>query len=536
MVFTLHRYIFRELFRVFILATLALTVMLSLGSILWPVQHYGVGPRQVLHLIVYFLPVTLTFVLPIAALFASSLVYGRLASDNELDACRASGISLTTLVYPGLVLAIVVAIANLVLSFHVMPVFVHQAEKSIKADARQILFRNIQRKGYYKLPPEGRYLIYADRADSKHNTLAGVVIVKTGPMGVEKIITAQKATIQFISHERFNEVLITAEKTYQMDRESSYSLGMSCFSAEFGSLLGDDIKFKKLKEMKRIRDVDMMLFGPVAKLARLLYAQLITELLAEDISTVTAKAGGLYQLYSGQKLIKFRAGNCVVKDEKNIELSGQVMVQEYDSLAGRLLRTLRCRKALLSLEGDELTPTLTLQLYNPSWKRQDRGEQSAWGWVRIRGLIVPAQIDEKVNKFRTETGLKVRRLASEAELVTQSDSTRLKELRQRLQRKIRSTLAEIEAETHSRLVFGLGCISMIMIGIGLGIMLKGGHLLSAFGVSCVPAAVLVIAILMGKNIAKNPGSQVVSGSVLMWAGFVLLSVLAAGIYHRLLKT
>ena len=47
MLFTIHRYIFRELMRVFILATVALTLILSLGSILQPVQEYGAGPRQV---------------------------------------------------------------------------------------------------------------------------------------------------------------------------------------------------------------------------------------------------------------------------------------------------------------------------------------------------------------------------------------------------------------------------------------------------------------------------------------------------------
>ena len=150
MVFTLQRYIFRELFRVFALATIGLTLILSLGGVLQPVQEYGVGPRQVVHLLLYLMPVTLTFVLPMAALFASALTYGRFASDNELDACRASGISMLTMVYPGLVLAILVATANLILSFHVMPYFVHLAERSIKADAKQIVFRNIERRGYYK--------------------------------------------------------------------------------------------------------------------------------------------------------------------------------------------------------------------------------------------------------------------------------------------------------------------------------------------------------------------------------------------------
>ncbi len=67
MVFTIHRYIFRELLRVFVLATIALTLILSLGSMLRPIQEYGVGPEQIIHLLGYFLPITLTFVLPMAA-------------------------------------------------------------------------------------------------------------------------------------------------------------------------------------------------------------------------------------------------------------------------------------------------------------------------------------------------------------------------------------------------------------------------------------------------------------------------------------
>jgi len=87
-----------------------------------------------------------------AALFATSLCYGRFAADNELDACRASGIGMFNLVYPGLFLAVMVAITNLFLSFTVTPAFVQRAEKSFKADAQKIIFRNIQQKGYYTAP------------------------------------------------------------------------------------------------------------------------------------------------------------------------------------------------------------------------------------------------------------------------------------------------------------------------------------------------------------------------------------------------
>lgn len=76
---------------------------------------------------------------------------------------------------------------------------------------------------------------------------------------------------------------------------------------------------------------------------------------------------------------------------------------------------------------------------------------------------------------------------------------------------------------------------MILIGIGLGIVKRGGHLLTAFGASCIPAAVLIVCIIGGKQVAENARSTVVSGMALMWGGLVFLLLLAAVIYHRLLK-
>ena len=74
-----------------------------------------------------------------------------------------------------------------------------------------------------------------------------------------------------------------------------------------------------------------------------------------------------------------------------------------------------------------------------------------------------------------------------------------------------------------------------MIGIGLGIILKGGHLLSAFGASSIPAAVLIVCIMMGRNVTKNPDASTGFDVELMWMGLVFLSFLAVMIYRKLLK-
>jgi lipopolysaccharide export LptBFGC system permease protein LptF len=530
MVFTLHRYIFRELLRVFVPTVVALTLILSLGGVLRPVQEYGVGPRQVVHLMGYFLPITLTFVLPMAALFAGTLVYGRLTTDNELDACRASGIGLLTLIYPGLALAIMVAIANLLLSFYVMPVFIHSAEKALKADAKQILFRNIQRRRYYKLPPDGRFLIYADETNPEHNALSGVVVIDQKKSERKKIISAEGAKVSFKPQERFNEVQIIAYRTNQMGAEDEGGAEWLSLTTEFGSLLGDDIKFKKIDEMKKIK-ADLMQFYPIAKLASETYAQLITDLLAQDIKTRIADGTNrFYELLGEPNSVKFTAGQCNIQEEEEVELSGDVVVIEYDTDSKRPLRTLRCTKASLHIEGDKLTPTLTMDIYNA---RTEGTEELKMRHI-VRGLIPPAAVEAIANKFRTENGsLRSQQLASEP--LGPKPSRELTELQNELQRTILKTLLQIKVEMHSRLVFGIGCISMILIGIGLGIIKKGGHLLSAFGVSCVPAVVLIVCIMSGKNVTNNLDSQGISGIALMWAGLVFLSLLVIIIYRQLLK-
>jgi len=530
MVFTLHKYLFRELFRIFILAAVALTLILSLGSILRPVQEYGVGPRQVIHLMGYFLPITLTFVLPMSALFAGALVYGRFAGDNELDACRASGISLLTMVYPGLALAVMVAVANLLLSFHVMPAFVHLAENSLKNNVKQILFRNIQRNRYYALP-ESRYLIYADEADLQHDTLSGVISVELKDYGIGTITTAEAAKVGFKSSIEFNEVQITAFQAHQMGNVDEGGAQWLTITKEFGSLLGDDIKFKKIDEMKRIQ-ADLMQFKPIGKLARDTFAQLTTELLARDIKA--GMAGGtnsFYELLGSTSSVRFTARQSKAQDEEEVELSGDVKVIEYDTDNKRVLRTLRCERASLHIEGNKLAPTLTMDIYNA----REEGSGTIIGRPIIRGLLPPQAVEAIANKFRTENGESLQAEMLATPFTGMKQSLELSKLQNKLRRTIRKTFVQIKAEKHSRLVFGIGCVPMIMIGIGLGILKKGGHLLSAFGASCVPAAVLIVCIMSGKQMTENLGAQNVSGVSLMWGGLTALSLLVVVIYGRLLK-
>lgn len=531
MVFTLQRYVFRELLRIFILGTVGLTLILSLGGVLAPVQEYGLAPRQVVHMLLYFMPITLTFVLPLAALFASALTYGRFAGDNELDACRASGVSLYTMVYPGLVLAILVAIANLLLSFHVLPYFVHLAEKSLKADAKQILFRNIERRGFYKMPPDGRFLIYADHVDQRRDMLSGIVVVQYDQGAITKIHTADAAKIQFDPHDKFNEVKLDVYGVRQMGQPGDvwFTSKQASLEYHFGSLLGDDIKFKKVHEMKQIR-ANLMLFDPIAKTALATYSQLATEALARDLSEHLRAPGDRgYELRGVQRVVRLTAAGCALNDKHAITLIGPVGVEEYDATSGKHLRTLRCDTAVIHVDEDVAGPGLDLDLFSP------RVEGTGQLLVRhhIRGLGMPDSLQQGLHRV----GILDTVLAEGAATVLQGPPTSmLSSLQKQLDRDIRRTLLDIDAEMNTRLVFGIGCVPMILIGIGMGIINRGGHVLSAFGASCVPAAVLAVTILSGKNIMKNTMSEGISGIGVMWSGLIALTILAAFIYRRLART
>jgi lipopolysaccharide export system permease protein len=534
MVFTLQRYIFRELFRIFVLATVGLTLILSLGLILQPVQEYGVGPKQVLKLLVYFLPVTLTFVLPMAALFASSLAYGRFASDNELNACRASGISLWTFVYPGLALAILVATASLLLSFHVMPYFVHLAERSLKADAKQILFRNLQRRGFYELPARGedrsRYRIYADYADAEHNTLYGIIVVEAAKEGILRMYTAERAGITFNVHENFNEVQLFVHNARIIKTGEGISgvFTQLSLSQSFGSLLDDDIKFKKVNDMKQIQE-DPMSFEPIAGAVRATYRQLVTELLADDISRILRVPNAHYELRGPGQLIRFSAVACVLQERHTIHLIGPVTVEECDLGTGKCLRRFRCEKeAMLHVGQEPSVPRLGLEL--PEARNQMDGSLETLHIVN--DLALPEAVHRRLGRGNLlQTVQNSRRILGDV-----PPSSSLDKAQRQLERDIADTLQDIKAEMNSRLVFGIGCIPMILIGIALGMINRGGHLLSAFGASCAPAAILVIAIISGRQVAGNAGARIISGITIMWAGLTFLALVTVLIYRKLLRT
>ena len=142
---TLFWYIFRDLLKIFFMANGALTGIMSFGGLLRPLTRQGLDVAQVAKLLGYFGPAMTTYSFPIAALFATTVVYGRLSADNELTACRAGGLSHLTVAFPAFVMGIFVAILSLVFLCFIVPVATMKAEQTLYSNMAKLVAGNIQR-------------------------------------------------------------------------------------------------------------------------------------------------------------------------------------------------------------------------------------------------------------------------------------------------------------------------------------------------------------------------------------------------------
>jgi lipopolysaccharide export system permease protein len=108
-----------------------LTFVMLLGNLVKIAElviNKGVDIYSVSKLFLYLIPYLLTYTLPIAVLTATLLALGRLSSDNEIIAIRASGVNMFSLIAPLLSLGLVLSLLLVILNDRVIP-YAHFASR-----------------------------------------------------------------------------------------------------------------------------------------------------------------------------------------------------------------------------------------------------------------------------------------------------------------------------------------------------------------------------------------------------------------------
>ncbi len=521
-----------------------LSLVMGLGMMLKPLRSFNIDPMKVPTLIAYTMPITITMVMPIAALLATTLTYGRLAFDNEINACRSSGISVISLIYPAGTLALLIGLASLLLGFHTIPYFISKFENILSEDAEAMIFRGIEKKGELSSMFSG-LVIHADQVWAKEHILQGVTLVTTDRTKVKEVITAKAVKLNIEKHPDTgeNRMRLQLGEACGLIDDAYVEIGRNEFTVPIPTLFKDKIKFKNLDELKAIGS-NLGSFAPIRLAFEKAVDQYIQEVLFHYTDQELKHTGyALLNCDNGRTIRIFASGCDFLDKNKSIRKKasslaellplddGTIIVEYTDPDNPALRKEYTCDEARLQYMYYNSSPRVVLSMKNASWQTAS-GNVINYINEALTGIIVPDKILHQAD------GLSIKEFAAAEEVedvVPSYSSERLIYMAQKLKNACRSLQIEIAAEKHSRLAFGVSCVILTVMGAGLGIIFKSGHLLMAFGISFIPAVFCLVTMFTGKHIAESSTDMTV-GLIFMWSGVVLVAALDVLMYRKLSKT
>ncbi len=156
----LQRYVLRELLLPLIISVFFFTVVMVISQLFKETDlllRTGVSGKLIFRLLGILMVSMLTITVPMGVLLATLIGFGRLASEREILAMRAAGLSLWSVFWPVIVAATAISLALMALNFNYVPRLLAGAQQ-LKND---ILF-----EGIYNLQP-GTF--HSDPWDSDSN-------------------------------------------------------------------------------------------------------------------------------------------------------------------------------------------------------------------------------------------------------------------------------------------------------------------------------------------------------------------------------
>lgn len=189
-------YLLKELSYILLLSLGILTFILvisRLGKIADLVINKGVGLKDILLLVSFSIPPYLTFTLPMAFLLSVIVVLGRLSTENEVLALKASGVNLKWLLVPIAALGLVITTCGLFNTNYLLP--------QCSGMFRETLI-NVIRKGISVDDKEGVFndsvpgvVIYINKVDPQKRLLTGIVVSDDRDKNIKQTIAAENGYV-----------------------------------------------------------------------------------------------------------------------------------------------------------------------------------------------------------------------------------------------------------------------------------------------------------------------------------------------------
>ena len=197
----LRTYLLREHVAPFFVTLGGLTAVLLVGNVVKFAELVigkGVSLFDILRLILYLIPYMLSFTVPMACLVAMVLAFGRLSTDYELIAMRASGVAPVRLVFPMFMVGIVLSGLLLVVNDRVAPAAHLAFRRQLKAIGIKRPTAYIEAGTFIKeFPP---YIIFVYQVEGQR--LSNVRIYEPQPQGPTRTIIADRGEFEPLASRR----------------------------------------------------------------------------------------------------------------------------------------------------------------------------------------------------------------------------------------------------------------------------------------------------------------------------------------------
>lgn len=571
---TLFWYVFNDLLRVFLLANGALAGILSFGGLLRPLTEQGLEAWQVGLLLTYFTPAMTAYSLPVAVLFATTVVYGRLSADNEIVACRAGGLSHLSLALPAAILGLLVALISALLLLFVVPKYTLKIEHVVYSNFAKIIANDIERKHQIK-PPGSQFTVFARSAyvppgqdpEVQQVVLRNPTIVsfrnlfpndpdraKAHLQVPKDIHTATEATIHLTQEkgaEKFQLTVVLADGTkFPRSLRGAQLVGVGSAQAgpfDVASPISDNTKFKDIWELR-----DLYANRGASSRVRALLKEFIEydqtfmylHAVRDDLNDSDGKA--VFPAFGGRERITLERPT---NGPHSFERAGELFVASSGDpadLGRRVKMTIEqtgqspiaydAREAVMSVRpvGASSRMDVSIELKNVELHNADGTVTGRKSYPYSFGVPMPPEIRDVALRSYNEYQIDPDRPREELAALELTPSQR------RLVRTLTLLKNEILSESNSRISFAISCLILTFVGCALGMMFRSGNFLSAFAISFIPALIAITLIVAGQRVAggvpftypkaENP---IQLGLALIWSGNAANFLVAAALWWRL---
>jgi len=561
-------YLFKDLLRIFFLASGALAGIMSFGGLLRPLTENGLDAAQVGKMLSYLTPAMMAYSLPVAALFATTVTYGRLAADNELTACRAAGMSYQIIGLPAFVLGLGVAALSLILLCFVVPSFSLRVEQVIYSNLGKVIVNKIERNHQIRFGTRSAETVFAEsarmlppdpnRPGDQLVELTGPTIVSyevankiTGLRVPREFFTAQSATVRIHptgsgrGENRGGQLWMDLAGGAKFPRNFAGDDEGGVQIATFGPMqlpnpIRENVKFLDIWKLLALAvdpSASERVSLAVDQLVRQDESQTFLLELAANGSRHTLQSIGphvqTYVLSSSGPPGQIIGQDLVFNSEKVPPKSPQArQIRLVLTEAGHVRLTAVAAEAhVRARPNDPLGQMIvTVELYDLEIAAPGTQPTEAASW----GHTFDVAMDPAVRAVRSTR-------TAESYLSDRSlDAASLNFLR----RERAVMFNTVFSELHSRASFALSCLILVLVGCALGMMFRSGNFLSAFAVSFIPAMLCITLVVAGQQTAEHVPESVAKGFLnhngplqlgvaLIWSGNVIVLALALTLFVKL---